>query len=159
MDGAVGNHPLSGYKMGLSSTAFHTLCTSFTLTKGFPRWGFPRSLKTDEMALYVLKNFEWYRKEVAFPPLLLPSDYEDLYPDFDLAVAEEIARDFDVPEIPQVVFLAMLLNNTVKLGILCRSNILRLRHPEADNDQQEEEEEEDSGSGKASLFPSDDDNE
>ncbi|KAJ8433501.1 LOW QUALITY PROTEIN: hypothetical protein Cgig2_018035 [Carnegiea gigantea] len=41
---------------------------------------FSRSLTTDEMALYVMDNFEWYRREVAFPPLHLLFDYEDLCP-------------------------------------------------------------------------------
>ncbi|KAJ8443306.1 hypothetical protein Cgig2_015784 [Carnegiea gigantea] len=62
--------------------------------------GFPCSLKTDKMALYVLENFEWYHREVAFPPLPLPSDYKDLCLDFDLAVAEGAAQDFGLPEIP-----------------------------------------------------------
>jgi len=42
----------------------------------------------DEMTLYILDNFEWYRREVAFPPLHLLFDYEDLCPGFDMAVAE-----------------------------------------------------------------------
>ena len=53
--------------------------------------GLPHWLMTDEMALYVLGNFEWHRREVEFPPLPLLSDYEDLCPSFDLAVAEEYA--------------------------------------------------------------------
>ena len=51
--------------------------------------GFPCSLTTDEMALYVLDNFEWYRREVVFPPRPLPYDYEELCPDFNLTVAKE----------------------------------------------------------------------
>ncbi|KAJ8428431.1 hypothetical protein Cgig2_003133 [Carnegiea gigantea] len=80
--------------------------------------GFPCSLTMDEMALYVLGNFEWYRREVAFPPPPLPSDYEDLCPDFNMAMAEEYARDYNLPKMPQIVFLTMLLNDTVKLGVL-----------------------------------------
>ncbi|KAJ8427687.1 hypothetical protein Cgig2_000408 [Carnegiea gigantea] len=53
----------------------------------------PRSLTMDEMALYVLGNFEWY-------------------------LAKEYAREYDLFETPQVVFLAMLLNDAVKLGVL-----------------------------------------
>ena len=56
------------------------------------------SLTTDEMTLYVLGNFEWYRREVAFPPRPLSSDYEELYLDFVLAAAEEYARDYEVPK-------------------------------------------------------------
>ncbi|KAJ8422319.1 hypothetical protein Cgig2_027688 [Carnegiea gigantea] len=81
--------------------------------------GFPRSLETDEMTFYVLENFEWDQREFAFPPLLLPYDYKDLCPDFNLAAAEEAAQDFLLPEIPEVVFYAMLLNDAVKIGVLC----------------------------------------
>ncbi|KAJ8419411.1 hypothetical protein Cgig2_025508 [Carnegiea gigantea] len=58
------------------------------------------SLMTDEMAFYVLGNFEWYRREVAFPPLPLPYDYEELCLDFVLAEAEEYARDYEFPSHP-----------------------------------------------------------
>jgi len=80
--------------------------------------GFPRSLTTDEMVLHVLGNFKWYRMDIAFPSLLLPADYEDLCPGFDLAVAEEYARDYNLPKTPQVVFLTMLPKDAVKLGML-----------------------------------------
>ncbi|KAJ8426088.1 LOW QUALITY PROTEIN: hypothetical protein Cgig2_006569 [Carnegiea gigantea] len=73
---------------------------------------------TDEMGLYILGNFEWYHIEVVFPPGPLPYNYKGLCLDFDLAVAEEYAQDYKVPELPQVVFLAMLLNDAVKLGVL-----------------------------------------
>jgi len=63
----------------------------------FPKMVFPRSLKTDQMALYILENFEWYWREVAFPPLPLLYDYKDLCPDFDLAAATEAAQDFLLP--------------------------------------------------------------
>ncbi|KAJ8434186.1 LOW QUALITY PROTEIN: hypothetical protein Cgig2_004657 [Carnegiea gigantea] len=76
--------------------------------------GFPRSLTTDEMMLYVLGNFEWYHGKVVFPPCPLPYDYEELCPDFDLAVAEELGG----PQVAPGVFLAMLLNDAVKLGVL-----------------------------------------
>ncbi|KAJ8434358.1 hypothetical protein Cgig2_031604 [Carnegiea gigantea] len=100
---------------------------------GFSKLGFPCLLETDEIALYVLENFEWYRRKVAFHPLPLPSDYGDLCSNFDLAVAEEAARDFDLSVILQVG------HN--------RSNILRACRLEAGSDQEEEE---DSGSGEAS---------
>jgi len=75
-------------------------------------------LTTDELTLYVPGNFEWCRKEVAFPPLPLPSDYKDLCTGFDLAMAKQYAQDYDLDETSQVVFLAMLLNDAVKLGVL-----------------------------------------
>ncbi|KAJ8420253.1 hypothetical protein Cgig2_014907 [Carnegiea gigantea] len=51
--------------------------------------GFSCSLTTDKMVLYILGNFKWYRREVAFPPRPLPFDYEELYPNFVLAEAED----------------------------------------------------------------------
>ncbi|KAJ8423714.1 hypothetical protein Cgig2_016465 [Carnegiea gigantea] len=72
------------------------------------------------MALYVLDTFECYRREVAFPHLLLPSDYENLCPGFVLAVAKEYTRDYDLPETPQMVRLMMFLNEAMKLGMLRR---------------------------------------
>ncbi|KAJ8422466.1 hypothetical protein Cgig2_017473 [Carnegiea gigantea] len=80
--------------------------------------GFPRSLTMDETALYVLGNFEGCRSEVVFPPGPLPYNYEELCPDFNLTAPEEYTQDFEVPELPQVVFLAMLLNDAVKLKVL-----------------------------------------
>ncbi|KAJ8434782.1 hypothetical protein Cgig2_033732 [Carnegiea gigantea] len=73
---------------------------------------------TDEMALYILGNFKWCRREVVLPSHLLSSDYDELFSNFVCAVAKEYAQDYEVPEFPQVVFLAMLYNDTVKLGVL-----------------------------------------
>ncbi|KAJ8434129.1 hypothetical protein Cgig2_024247 [Carnegiea gigantea] len=75
------------------------------------------------MALYVLGNFEWHCRKVVFPPAPLPYNYRELCPDFNLAVAEEYAQDYEVPELPQVVFMAMLLNDVVKLGVLSRHGL------------------------------------
>ena len=117
---------------------------------------FPRSLKTDEMALYVLENFEWCTRELSFPSSPLPYDYRDLCPNFNVAAVDEASRDFFLLEISQPVFRMMLLNNAMKLGVLCgwminitestlkelwwstfmewvqhnRNNILQARHPE-----------------------------
>ncbi|KAJ8426729.1 hypothetical protein Cgig2_011550 [Carnegiea gigantea] len=79
--------------------------------------------KTGEIALYILENCEWDWREVAFPSLRLPDDYQDLCPDFDLSQAKEAAQDFLLPEIPQVTFCAMLLNDAVRLGVLSRGMI------------------------------------
>ncbi|KAJ8444463.1 hypothetical protein Cgig2_024027 [Carnegiea gigantea] len=141
---------------------------------------FPRTLNVDEMALYILENFEWYWREVVFPPLPFPYDYKDLCLDFDLATAEGAARDFLLPKMAQVVFLEMLLNDAVKLGVLrrwmidimesalkelrwstfeewlwCnRDNILRAHRLEIDSNQEEDLE-----SSNGSPLPSDDSNE
>jgi len=79
---------------------FHALYTDFPYIRLLFKMGFPHSLKTDEMVHYIVENFEWYHRGVSFPPLPLPSDYEDLGQDFDLAVAQEVARDFELPDMP-----------------------------------------------------------
>jgi len=109
-------------------------------------------------------------------PLLF--DYEDLCSSFDLAVAEEYAREYDLPKTSQVVFLAMLLCDAMKLDVLCgwmidmmeyaliemrwntfqawvgrnRDRILKARLEEVDSDQDEEES---SGSDGAFFSPND----
>ena len=57
----------------------------------------------------MLGNFELYRREVPFPPRLLLTDYEELCSGFVLVEAEKHARDDEVLQLPQVVFLAILL--------------------------------------------------
>ncbi|KAJ8439996.1 hypothetical protein Cgig2_022678 [Carnegiea gigantea] len=49
----------------------------------------------------------------------ISSSSSPVCPDFDLVVVEKCARDYDLFQIPQVVFLTMLLNDAVKLGVLC----------------------------------------
>ena len=59
----------------------------------------------------------------ARPPQLLPKDYHDYHnfcPYFDLAVAEEAARDFHIPKMVQVVFYAIVVNKALELGVLSR---------------------------------------
>ena len=75
------------------------------------------------MALYVLDNFEWYRKEVVFSSKPLLYDYEELCPDFNLVVAEEHAQIYELLELPQVVLMVLLLNDAVKLGVLSKRMI------------------------------------
>jgi len=63
------------------------------------RWGPPLIDDRQDGAL-CFGNFDWYCMEVAFPPLPLLSNYEDLCPGFDLDVAEGYAQDCDLPETP-----------------------------------------------------------
>ncbi|KAJ8428568.1 hypothetical protein Cgig2_000432 [Carnegiea gigantea] len=107
------------------------------------------------MALYVLGNFESYRREVAFPTHPLPSDYKelakvkeyardyersasrpppplskdyrDLCPRFTLSDAEKAARDFELPKMIQATFYAMLLNDTIELGLVDTFMAVNLR--------------------------------
>ncbi|KAJ8444806.1 hypothetical protein Cgig2_014995 [Carnegiea gigantea] len=73
---------------------------------------------TNEMAQHVAYHFEWVRRGVAFPPLPLPNDFQALCPSYELAVAEEFAQCFELPELPQVIFYAILLKEAERLGVL-----------------------------------------
>jgi len=70
------------------------------------------------MAQYVAYHFEWDRCRVSFPPLPLLNDVQALCPSYELAVAEEAAQRFELPELPQVIFYVMLLNEAERLGVL-----------------------------------------
>ena len=77
-------------------------------------------LTAEEMTLLVLETFDWHLRGVAFPPLPLLDDHQDLRLDFVLASAEEAAQDFPLPEIIQVVFYAIVLNDDLELRVLSR---------------------------------------
>ena len=79
---------------------------------------FPRFLSTREMAECVVHHFEWDRRGVAVPPSPLPKDFQALCPSYELAVGKEAAGCFELPELPQVIFYAMLLNEAERLGVL-----------------------------------------
>ncbi|KAJ8434801.1 LOW QUALITY PROTEIN: hypothetical protein Cgig2_033751 [Carnegiea gigantea] len=85
---------------------------------GFGNW----ALVTDDpMATdYSWASFETWtdRCGVAFPPLPLPKDFQALCPSYELAMVEEAAKHFELPELPQVIFYAMLLDETERLGVL-----------------------------------------
>jgi len=79
---------------------------------------FPHSLDTKAMSKFVVRRFQWGRRGKAFPPSPFPKDFRSLCPDFDLATAEQAAAQYELPELPQVIFYAMLLNEAEKLGVL-----------------------------------------
>ncbi|KAJ8432913.1 hypothetical protein Cgig2_004587 [Carnegiea gigantea] len=85
---------------------------------------FPRSLDTKAMSEFVLRRFRWDRRGKVFPPSPFPKDFRSLCLDFDLATAEQAAAQYELPELPQVIFYAMILNEAEKLGVL---HGLRLR--------------------------------
>ena len=60
--------------------------------------------------------FEWDRRGIAFPPSPLLKDFQALCPSFELAMTEKAARCFELPELSQVIFYAMLLNEAERLG-------------------------------------------
>ncbi|KAJ8428675.1 hypothetical protein Cgig2_006349 [Carnegiea gigantea] len=51
-------------------------------------------------------------------PRPLPEDYHDLCPRFLLPEAEGAALDFELPEMVQAAFYAMLLNDAIELGVV-----------------------------------------
>ena len=81
------------------------------------------------MALYVLENFKWDQREVTFAPLPLSDYNQDMCLNFNLAKAEEAAKDFLLPKIHEVVFCAIRHNNAVRLGVLSRGMIEILESP------------------------------
>ncbi|KAJ8442958.1 hypothetical protein Cgig2_019531 [Carnegiea gigantea] len=66
---------------------------------------FPHSLSTKEMAECVVHHFKWDR-------------HRALSPSYELAVVEEAAEYFELSELPEVIFYAMLLNEAKRLGVL-----------------------------------------
>ncbi|KAJ8438471.1 hypothetical protein Cgig2_008958 [Carnegiea gigantea] len=78
-----------------SSCQFHS-------HKRSPNMVFSRFLRTDEIALYILDNFEWDRREVVFPPLPLPYDYKDMCLDFNLTTTEEATGTFSFLRYPRL---------------------------------------------------------
>ncbi|KAJ8420667.1 hypothetical protein Cgig2_025351 [Carnegiea gigantea] len=97
---------------------------------------FPRSLDTKATSEFVIRRFSWDRREKAFPPSPLPKDFRTLCPDFDLAVAEQAAEYYELPELPQVIFYAMLLNEAEKLGVLHGLRLLSLEfRPKSGSDE------------------------
>ncbi|KAJ8451345.1 hypothetical protein Cgig2_014117 [Carnegiea gigantea] len=56
-------------------------------------------------------------------PRLLPSDYHDLCPHFDLGVATRYARGSNTPEMMQKIFYVMVIDNAAKLGLSRRLNM------------------------------------
>jgi len=79
---------------------------------------FLRSLDTKAMGEYVTRHFAWDQHGVAFPPSPLPKDFQALCPGFELAMAEEAAEYYELPELPKAIFYAMLLNEVERLGVL-----------------------------------------
>ncbi|KAJ8442188.1 hypothetical protein Cgig2_005128 [Carnegiea gigantea] len=84
----------------------------------FLSMAFPRFLNTKAMGEFVTCHFSWDRRGKAFPPSPLPKDFQTLYPGFELAVAEQAAEYYGLPELPQVIFYAMLINEAERLGVL-----------------------------------------
>jgi len=94
------------------------LACYFHSCETFPTIVFPHFLTTTEMAFHVLDNFEWHLRGTASPPLPLPDDYQDLCLDFVLLAAQEATYNFLLPEIVEVVFYGMVLNDAKEPGVV-----------------------------------------
>ncbi|KAJ8434070.1 hypothetical protein Cgig2_007585 [Carnegiea gigantea] len=78
---------------------------------------FPPIHNTREMANYVRETFIWRWRSISRPPHLLPEDFHMLCPRFSLVEAKGAAAEFELPEIVQVTFYAILLNEAFELGV------------------------------------------
>ena len=75
------------------------------------------------MVQYVIRNFEWDRREVAFPLSSLPNDFQALCQSYHLVITEGDTRWFELPQLSQVIFFAMLLSEAERLGVLLRQTV------------------------------------
>ena len=78
---------------------------------------FPPIYNMREFANYVRETFIWCWRSALRPPRPLLEDFHVLCPCFLLAEAETAAAEFELPEIVQAIFYAMLLNESIKLGV------------------------------------------
>ncbi|KAJ8429798.1 hypothetical protein Cgig2_015630 [Carnegiea gigantea] len=88
---------------------------------------FPLFHNTMEMADFVRVSFRWRWRSTTCPRRPLLVDYQDLCPQFTLSDVERAALDFELPEIVQATFYAMLLNDAVKMGIVSNFPIIDLK--------------------------------
>ncbi|KAJ8425255.1 hypothetical protein Cgig2_015862 [Carnegiea gigantea] len=88
---------------------------------------FPNFTGTEQAAEYVWDTLRWpLRESSALCPNPLPKDYHGLCLGFDLGVATQYAHNFNIPEMVQAIFYAMVLNDAVELGLSCRIDAQRM---------------------------------
>ncbi|KAJ8425245.1 hypothetical protein Cgig2_015852 [Carnegiea gigantea] len=85
------------------------------------------------MADHVRETFKWHLRATSHPPRPLPEDYRDLCPGFILSDAEEAAHDFNILEIVQATFYAMVVNDAVELFVMSRDMARALNAKQADD--------------------------
>jgi len=82
---------------------------------------FPNFTNTEEADEYIHDTFGWSLKgSPAFRPNPLPEDCHDLYPGFVFDVVTSYAHDSNISEMVQAIIYAMVPNDTVEPGLLCR---------------------------------------
>ncbi|KAJ8433058.1 LOW QUALITY PROTEIN: hypothetical protein Cgig2_020625 [Carnegiea gigantea] len=85
-------------------------------------WGlFPNFANIEQAAEYIQDHFRWSLRDPTDPgPRSLSSDYHSLCPRFDLKVARRYAHGSHIPEMVQVIFYAMVIDDAAELGLFHR---------------------------------------
>jgi len=78
---------------------------------------FPPFRSFEKMVDHVSETFKWHLRGASRPPQSLPKNYHDLCPGFTLSDEEEAARDFNIPKMIQANFYAMVVNDSLGLGV------------------------------------------
>ncbi|KAJ8431149.1 hypothetical protein Cgig2_026746 [Carnegiea gigantea] len=79
---------------------------------------FPNFASTEQAIEYACDHFRWALRDPLAPgPRLLLSDYHGLCPRFDLGAAARYAHDSNTPEMVQIIFYAMVIDDAAKLGL------------------------------------------
>ena len=79
---------------------------------------FPNFAGTEQAAEYVRYHFQWaLRDPSTFDPRSLTSDYHGLCPRFDLRVSTRYALYSNTLEMVQIVFYAMVIDDSTELGL------------------------------------------
>ncbi|KAJ8436689.1 hypothetical protein Cgig2_025519 [Carnegiea gigantea] len=81
---------------------------------------FPPFRAAEYMVGHVKKTFKQHMRAASRPPRPLPENYQDFCPGFTLIVVDEAAYDFGIPKIIQATFYAMVVNDTVELGVISK---------------------------------------
>ncbi|KAJ8427248.1 hypothetical protein Cgig2_023914 [Carnegiea gigantea] len=105
---------LHGYMIGITeerNDSFRERISTLFYTMVFSDF-----LSIKQAADYAKETF----KGAVRTPRSLPMSHYELCPHFNIAVAEEAARDFRIPEMIQGIFYAMVVNEALKLGVLSR---------------------------------------
>ncbi|KAJ8444873.1 hypothetical protein Cgig2_029804 [Carnegiea gigantea] len=79
---------------------------------------FSNFASTKQAVEYVRETFRWtLRGSLALRPKSLPTDHHGLCPRFDLRVATRYAHDSNIPKMMQVIFYAIVMDDTAELGL------------------------------------------
>ncbi|KAJ8420546.1 hypothetical protein Cgig2_002641 [Carnegiea gigantea] len=91
------------------------MCTPVgTLAANSGNWSVILDLKHVEN----LMKLASIRVRSSHPHQLIPENYQDLCLSFTLFDAEKAARNFDIPEMIQAIFYAIVVNDAFELGIM-----------------------------------------